>query len=399
MKALVIRVLHYFAWGAWFVPLGTYLGQTLHCSGVQIGMAYGAVAIGSIVAPFFNGLVVERFLATERVLGVLHLLGAVLMYAASRARTFPGFAVLLLGYALCFMPTLALSTTVSVDYEPKAESTPARVAGLVGWIVAGLVVGYGHVEATAVPLQLAALVSLVLGVLAFQLPRVESEEEEEEEQATFTEDLEFDADTLALLRDRSFATVMIAMGLLSVAMQFYAAFTNPFLHEIGLAEPAATMSLAQVSELVGLVLMALSLMFLGVKRTLLIGVAGWALRYTCFAAGTPWTLYAGILLHGICYNFFFLAGQMFVNASVDPAYWAAAQGVLVSLTEAIGLLVGAMVSGRVVDAYHLGDGHDWQAIWLVPAGIAYIVFVGVAIGFGQAREFDEETSRIVSESF
>jgi MFS family permease len=188
-------------------------------------------------------------------------------------------------------------------------------------------------------------------------------------------------DALALMRDRSFAAVMIGSFLLCIPLQFYYAFTNLFLNEIGLPEPATKMSFGQVSELFFMLLLPWILVRLGVKRILLIGMAAWALRYFFFAQGLAWMLYAGILLHGVCYDFFFVTGQIYVDQRADIRIRAAAQGFLAFITQGAGLLVGAWLSGRVVDAYRTPAGHNWHAIWLVPAAGALCVLVGFAVLF------------------
>jgi nucleoside transporter len=382
VKLSTMMFLQYFVWSAWFVTMGTYLGQTLKFDGTQIGLAYGATALAAMISPFFIGMIADRFFATERVLAALHLAGAALLYAASRAESFGLFYPVLIGYALCYMPTLALSNSLSFDHlrEPAREFPRVRVWGTIGWIVAGLVVGRLGLEHTAVPLRLAAGASLALGLYSLALPHTPPHASGKPLGARDVLGL----DALSLMRDRSFAMFMIGSFLLCIPLQFYYAFTNLYLNEIGLAEPASKMTLGQVSELGFMILLPWFLVRLGVKRILLVGMAAWTLRYLLFAAGNAgplvWMLYAGILLHGVCYDFFFVTGQIYVDQQASVRIRAAAQGFLAFITQGAGLFIGAWLSGQVVEASRTATGHDWRSVWIVPAAGALavlLVFAGL----------------------
>ncbi|HSY81953.1 MAG TPA: nucleoside permease [Gemmatimonadaceae bacterium] len=387
VKLSAMMFLQYFVWGAWFVTMGTYLGQTLKFSGTQIGLAYGATALAAMISPFFVGMIADRFLATERALALLHLAGGLLMYAASRAVTFGAFYPLLVAYALCYMPTLALTNSLSFDHmqEPAREFPAVRALGTIGWIVAGLLVGRLHVEPTVVPLEIAAGASIVLGLYSFMLPHTPPHAAGK---ALRIRDV-LGLDALKLMGDRSFATFIVGSFLLCIPLQFYYAFTNLFLNEIGLAEPASKMSFGQMSELAFMLLLPFLLVRLGVKRILLIGMAAWALRYAFFAYGNTgplvWMLYAGILLHGVCYDFFFVTGQIYVDQRADIQVRAAAQGFLALITQGAGLFIGGWLSGNIVQAFTTPTGHDWGAIWLIPAGFAAVILVVFAALFMPRR--------------
>ena len=377
VRLSVLMFLQYFVWGAWAVTMGTWLGTTLGFDGGQVGLAYGANAVAAIVSPFFVGMVADRFFPTQRVLAVLHLAGGVLLWLASTQTAFGPFYALLLAYALCFMPTLALSNSISFDHLPDAarDFPRVRVLGTVGWIVAGLVVGWLGVESTAQPMRIAAGASLLLGAFCFALPHTPPHAAGK----AFSVRDALGLDALQLLRDKSFTMFVFGSFLLCIPLQFYYAFTNPFLNELGVPAPAAMQTLGQVSEIGFLLLLPWFLARWGVKRILLIGMAAWSLRYLAFAFGDAGSgmalLYLGILLHGVCYDFFFVTGQIHVDQQAPRAIRASAQGFLAFVTLGLGNFIGSYSAGRIVEANRVGEAHDWTAIWQVPAGMAAIVLV------------------------
>jgi nucleoside transporter len=388
MRLSVMMFLQYFVWGSWAVTMGTWLGG-MGFSGAEIGLAYGTMAIGAMIAPFFVGMVADRFFASERILAVLHLLGGGFMYYASLQTSFATFYPVMLAYCLCFMPTLSLSTSITFDHiaDPTKEFPRIRVLGTVGWIVVGLMIGKMGIETTALPLQIAAGVSVALGLFALVLPHTPPHSKGK--QVTVRDILGLDA--LALLKDRSFAVFVVGSFLLCVPLQFYYTFTNVFLNEVGFPAPAAKMTLGQMSEVGFMLLMPFFFARFGLKKIMLAGMAAWAVRYTLFAFGdagpSAWMFYAGIILHGICYDFFFVSGQIYVDQRASVAFRAAAQGFLAFVTLGMGNFLGSWASGRIVDAYVLeGGGHDWTSIWLIPAAGAAVILVIFALLFNPKVE-------------
>jgi nucleoside transporter len=381
--------LEFFIWGAWFVTLGTYLGQGLAFDGVQVAAAYSTMPWGTIVAPFFIGMVADRFFAAERVLGAMHLLGAGLLYLASRVSTPAEFFWVLLAYAFCYSPTLALVNAISFNQmaSPEKQFPGIRVFGTVGWIVAGLAVGFMGVEATALPLRIAAGASLALALLSLGLPHTPPKSLGRK--VTVRDVLGLDA--LTLMKDRSFAIFVLGSLLICVPLAFYYGFTNLFLNEKGVVNAAGKMSMGQMSEVLFMLVMPFFFRRLGVKWMMVVGMGAWAVRYVLFAYGNPEGLvfmyYLGILLHGVCYDFFFVTGQIYVDNTAPKAIQASAQGFITLVTYGVGMLIGTWISGFVVKSYQLAAdnpaaGHDWTSIWLVPAAMAFVVIVLFGALFG-----------------
>jgi nucleoside transporter len=393
LKLSVMMFLEYFIWGAWYVTMGTWLGS-LGFSGEQIGLTYGTTALAAMISPFFVGMIADRFFATQRLLAVLHLAGGVALWYASTQHVFwPLYAAVLI-HTLFYMPTLALTNSLSFRQmrDPGREFPPVRVLGTIGWIVAGLVVGTLGVEATGRPMQLAAAGSILMAMFCLLLPHTPPQSSG---RIRVRDVLGLDA--LKLMKDRSFAVFVIGSFLVCIPFQFYYAFAKPFMNAIGVTNAAGKMTMGQMSDLVFMLLMPGFFRRLGVKQMLLVGMAAWVTRYILFAYGNNdalvWMLYFGILLHGICYDFFFVTGQIYVDQKAPPNDRAAAQGFITFVTYGMGMLIGSWLSGRVVDAYALpgGAGHDWQNIWLVPAAMAGVVLILFALFFRSTEK--AETSR------
>src|ERR1700730_9019675 len=402
LRLSVMMFFEYFIWGVWYVTLGTWLGQQLHFSGKEIGLAAGTTALGAMLSPFLVGLMADEWFATQRLLAALHGIGGVLLWVASTQTTFGPMYFVLLIYSLCYMPTMALTNSLSFRQmkDPKQDFGAIRVLGTAGWIVAGLLIGFLRVESTAVPIRLAGAASKLMGLSCLTLPHTPPLRSLGS--GGFKLSNIFPAEAFALFKDRNFSVFALASFLICIPLQFYYAFTNPFLNEIGVQNAAGKMTMGQMSELLFMVTLPWFFKRLGVKYTLTLGMLAWVVRYLMFGFGNNsslvWMLYLGIILHGICYDFFFVTGQVYVDQKAPTALRAAAQGLITFITYGIGMFLGAYLSGWVVDLYANTSpsgilAHDWRSIWMVPAiGSAIVLFIFL-VGFR-----DEERVPVIPRS-
>ena len=381
----VMMFLQFFIWGGWFVTLGTFLGKNLNASGGEIAMAFSTQSWGAIIAPLFIGLIADRFFNAERILGVLHLVGAGLMYLMANAESFSDFYPYVFGYMLVYMPTLALVNSVSFYQmkDPAKEFSVIRVFGTVGWIVAGLAISYLGWDAQAAIEQgalantflMVAIASAGLGLFSFSLPKTPPSNAEGKKLSIG--DI-FGFDALQLLKDRNFFMFFITSVLICIPLAFYYQQANPFLVELQMENPTGKMTLGQLSEVLFMLLLPVFFKKFGFKKTILVGMLAWAVRYLLFAFGDAgeltFMLLIGIALHGICYDFFFVSGQIYTDYKAGEKVKSAAQGLITLATYGVGMLVGFWIAGKISDHYILANGlHDWSMIWLLPAGFALAV--------------------------
>ncbi len=404
LQLSTMMFIEFFIWGSWFVTLGTFLVNNLHANGAQTGRVFSTQSWGAIIAPFIIGLIADRYFNAEKILGVLHLAGAALMYYMYTVGTitdvYPtSFFYYLLIYMILFMPTLALVNSIAFNQinDPEKEFSSIRIWGTIGWIVAGLLISLVFLWDAEASVKaglmrntflLAAIASLILGLFSFTLPKTPPKV------APGTKVKVADIiglDALKLLKNKNFLIFFIASILICIPLAFYYQVANQFLSNIGVAKPTGKMAIGQASEV--LFLLALPLFFkkFGFKNTILMGMFAWALRYALFAFGNAgdlsFMLIIGIALHGVCYDFFFVAGQIYTNAKAGIKYKSAAQGLITLATYGIGMLIGFEIAGLITDAYTSTDGtFDWKMIWIIPAGIAFVVFLLFAVSFNDKNE-------------
>ena len=380
IQLCVMVFLEFFIWGGWLVTTGNYL-TTVGFSGTDISNAYAMNNIAAIVSPFFVGMIADKFFSAQKVLGVMHLLSAVFLYLAANTTDVVTFTIYILSHSLCYMPTLALINSISFHQmsNPGKQFPIIRVFGTIGWIIAGLVISSMSAEQTNIPLQMAAIVSVILGVYAFTLPNTPPDKSKE---ISFSDILGVKA--WSLLKDRSFFIFSLGSLLICIPLAFYYNFTNIYLTNVGLANAAALQTIGQASETLFMILMPFFFVRLGVKKMIALGMLAWVLRYVCFAFGASdtvtWMIITGLALHGICYDFFFVTGQVYVDKFAPQEVKSCAQGFVTLLTYGVGMTIGSLVAGRLVDmcttVSENGEKvYNWLQIWMIPGCIALAVLI------------------------
>jgi nucleoside transporter len=400
-KLSIMMFLEFFIWGAWFVTLGTFLNNNLNASGPETGAVFSTQSWGAIIAPFIIGLIADRYFNAEKILGILHIIGAILMYQMYAAADISIFYPYVLSYMILYMPTLALVNSVSFNQmkDPEKEFSSIRIWGTLGWIAAGLLISFafhwdsqqgvkeGLLKNTFL---MASIASIGLGLFSFLLPKTPPKGAGE--RVTISEVLGLDA--LKLLKDKNFLIFFLSSILICIPLAFYYQNANNFLISIGMDNPTGKMTIGQASEV--LFLLALPIFFkkFGFKKTILVGMLAWAIRYILFAYGNAgelsFMLIIGIALHGICYDFFFVAGQIYTNSKAGDKFKSSAQGLITLATYGIGMLIGFMIAGQITEIYKVNGTEDWKMIWIIPAGIAFAVFLIFALLFNDRTKSEPE---------
>jgi len=362
--------LHYFVWSCWYNTMAVYLGK-LNFTGTQIGLAYGTTAIGALISPFLIGVIADRYVPAQRLLGVLHLLGAALLWWISQQTSFSIFYPSLIVYTLTYMAGHGLINTITLTHAPNpAKWFPiVMAAASAGWIAAANVINFAGLADNKGMFTLACGVAVAIALYSFTLPNTPPKGDAGPVSASKLLGL----DALKLFKDRSFAVFMFCSFLICIPLSFYFTWTGAFLSDMNVANYASKMTLGQVSEVGFLLLLPVLLPFLGAKRIMILGMAAWAVRFALFAyfheqPTATWMVLGGILLHGMCYDFIFVMGRMYVDKAAGDSLRASAQGLHAVFTLGAGMFVGSWLSGVVAQNYTNAAGvHDWKSIWLVPA--------------------------------
>ncbi len=371
--------LEFFIWGGWFVTMGTFLSQEFKASGGQLALAYETQSIGAIIAPFVVGLIADRYFEAQKILGILHLIGASLLYVASNSTDFSNFYPYIFMYMLLYMPTLALSNSVAFHQmeEPSKQFASIRVLGSIGWIVAGLVIGLFAWEGNQTlkySFYMSSAASALLGLYCFTLPNTPPKLAANK-RMSYREILGLDA--LSMLKDRGFLFFFIASILICIPLAFYYQHANQFLNEIGMKAAASKMVFGQISEVLFLLLLPIFINRYGIKNALIVGILAWGIRYILFAYGNVgtqvWMLIFGIILHGVCYDFFFVSGQIYTDFKAGEKFKSTAQGLITLATYGVGMLIGFRFAGWLTDQYVTDSGHLWKNIWVQPAIFSFVV--------------------------
>jgi len=376
----VMMFLEFFVWGSWYVTMGTYLDKVLKADGIQVGAAYSAMAIATIISPFIVGMIADRFFAAQKLLGFLHITGAALLFYLTEIGEAGTFYWVLLLYSLCYAPTLALANTVAFRQmkDPSKEFAGIRVMGTIGWIATGWMIDkvfHISTEELAFTFKMAAITSLLLGLLCFFLPSTPPKAKGTK--SSFLQIL--GADAFVLFKDRSFVIFFISSVLICIPLSFYYSFTNLYLTEAGMKNVTSNMTFGQFSEAFFILLIPFFFRKLGVKWMIAVGMLAWTVRFLFFGYGDSdtflWMLFAGILLHGVCFDFFFVTGQIYTDSKAGINIQSQAQGMITMATYGIGMWIGTLLSGYVKDYYTVDNAVNWKSIWMVPAGISAVVLL------------------------
>tara|TARA_R110002124_G_scaffold104763_1_gene255087 strand:+ start:563 stop:1753 length:1191 start_codon:yes stop_codon:yes gene_type:complete len=374
-QLMAMMFLLYFIWGSWYGQMSKYMFTQLGATGSQVGSAYTAFSIAMIIAPFFVGMIADRYFAAQKVLGVLSLTGAGLLYIITGVTDADQFFWYILLYCITFAPTMALTTSIAMQQVTDTEKDfPAiRVMGTVAWIVVSNIIGWYGFGDSVMIFKISMVTAAFLGIYAFFLPNTPPKPNKS---TSFSDILGLDA--FRLFKDRSFTVFFISSLLVSIPLSFYYAMANPSLTDAGMTNVENKMSLGQASEVIFMLMIPFAFRKLGVKWMLIVGLIAWIIRFLGFGFGTvetEWILYLAIILHGVCYDFFFVTGQIYTDSKAGVKYRSSAQGLITIATYGIGMAIGSSIAGYVADMYTVEGVKDWASIWMVPAAISLVVLL------------------------
>lgn len=394
LQLSIMMFVQFFIWGSWYAFIGAYLSK-IGFSGTEQGAIFSTVALGGIISPFFVGMIADRFFSAQHVLAVLHLVGGILLWIVAGVTDPTAFYWILLAHTVCFMPTLALVNTISFHQmtDTGKQFPGIRVLGTVGWIGAGILIGNLDMETSANIFKIGAVSSIAFAVYAFFLP--DSPPKAKGKSVSIRDVLGLDA--LVLLKDRSYAVFTASSLLICIPLTFYYGQTSAFMEALSIENTGTKMTFGQMSEIFFLLVMPLFFVRLGLKKMLLIGMFAWVLRYVLFAyadAGSAiWMLYAGIILHGICFDFFFVSGQIYVDQRAPEGIRASAQGFISFITYGVGMFIGSYVMGASIQNVTSDLGvMDWKTFWLIPSVMALVIMVLFSLVFKEPKKSQKEVA-------
>lgn len=408
IRLSIMMFLEFFIWGAWYVTVGNYMKA--HGMESSIPWAYSVGPIAAMVSPFILGMIADRFFASERVLALLMVIGGAVLAASPSVVGADGagtklFILLLLVHMLCYMPTLGLTNTIAFSHLKNQQVwfPLVRVFGTFGWIVANYVVSK-QMGADKLPEQfyVAGGAAILMGLYSLTLPHTPPTSKGK---AISVRDV-LGLDSLALLKQRSFLVFMVSSMLICIPLAAYYVYTPLFIGDAGMENPAYEMSFGQMSEVIFMILMPLFFKFLGVKRMLLFGMFAWVVRYGLFTLGAPegvaWMIFCGVILHGICYDFFFVTGQIYVDQKSTASIRAQAQGFLVLATQGVGMFVGAQISGWLYADVISGKGaarlETWERFWTYPTAAAFVIMIFFLLLFKDDTKTEAVTEEDVAKA-
>jgi nucleoside transporter len=382
-RLCLMMFLNYVIWGSWYVTIGTYCTATLKFSGTETGLVFGTTALASMISPFFIGLIADRYFSTEKVLATLHILGAAILYGVTQVHSFGAVYAMMLGYCLLFFPSIGLTNSLTLRQLTDAggEFPFIRMFATIGWIVIAQIIGYLGVEASPTPFLLGSGASVLMAAYCLTLPHTPPTSVGKE----ITVGNLIGLDALVMLKKRPYLVFVIASVLACIPLTFYFSFTNAFLVEAGVANSAGKMSLGQVSEVGVMLLMPFIFRRITVRGVLILGLLCWSARYGLLAAGNAhggmWMFYIAILLHGFCFDFFFMTGQLYTDQEAPADLRGTAQGFVTFLTYGLGMFIGSYLSGVTIDFFTTPAGKNWNLFWLCCAAGSFAILLLVAAFF------------------